>query len=39
MGGMRNTDKIFGKPEIKISLGRRRYGWEDNIKMDIEEIG
>jgi hypothetical protein len=27
---------IFGKPEGKKPLGRRRRRWEDNIKMDLE---
>jgi hypothetical protein len=28
-----------GKPEGKISLGRPRRRWVDNIKKDIREIG
>jgi hypothetical protein len=28
-----------GKPEGKRSFGRTRRRWEDNIKMDIQEIG
>ena len=28
-----------GKPEGKRPLGRPRRGWEDNIKMDLEEVG
>jgi len=28
-----------GKPERKISLGRPRRGWEDNTKMDLQEMG
>jgi len=28
-----------GKPEGKRPLGRPRYGWEDNIKMDLQEMG
>jgi hypothetical protein len=27
-----------GKPEGNRPLGRPRYRWEDNIKMDIREI-
>jgi hypothetical protein len=27
------------KPEGKTPLGRPRLRWEDNIKMDIEEVG
>jgi hypothetical protein len=26
-------------PEGKRPLGRRRIRWEDNIKMDIQEVG
>jgi hypothetical protein len=28
-----------GKPEGKRPLGGPRRGWEDNIKMDLEEVG
>ena len=28
----------MGKPEEKIPLGRPRLGWEDNIKMDLQEV-
>jgi len=27
------------KPEGKRSLGRYRRRWEDNIKMDLQELG
>jgi hypothetical protein len=30
---------LVGKLEGKILLGRARCKWEDNIKMDIREIG
>jgi len=30
---------LVGKPEGKILLGRPRYRWEDNIKMDLREVG
>jgi hypothetical protein len=30
---------LVGRPEGKRPLGRRRRGWEDNIKMDLREIG
>jgi hypothetical protein len=30
---------LIGKPEGKRLLGRRRYRWEDIIRMDIREIG
>jgi hypothetical protein len=30
---------LVGRPEGKSPLGRRRRRWEDNIKMDLREIG
>jgi hypothetical protein len=30
---------LMGKPEGKRPLGRPRYKWEDNMKMDLREIG
>jgi hypothetical protein len=30
---------LMGKAEESRSLGRPRRGWEDNIKMDLREIG
>jgi len=30
---------VVGKPEGKRSLGRPRRRWEDNIKMDLREVG
>jgi len=30
---------LVGKPEGKRPLGRLRGRWEDNIKMDIKEVG
>ena len=30
---------LMGKPERKRSLGRSRSRCEDNIKMDLEEVG
>ena len=30
---------LVGKPEGKIPLGRPRRRWEDNIKMDLREVG
>jgi hypothetical protein len=40
MGEKRNAYRIFvGKPEGKKSLGRTGRMWEDNIKMDLREIG
>jgi hypothetical protein len=40
MGGMRNSVSILvGKPEGKSPLGRPRHRWEDNIRMDLREVG
>jgi hypothetical protein len=30
---------VVGRPEVKRPLGRLRHRWEDNIKMDLREIG
>jgi hypothetical protein len=30
---------LVGMPEVKRPLGRPRRRWEDNIKMDLREIG
>ena len=30
---------LVGKPEGKRPLGRPRRRWDDNIKMDIQEVG
>jgi len=30
---------LVGKPEGKKLLGRPRRRWEDNIKMDLREVG
>jgi hypothetical protein len=36
----RNKYRIWvGKPEGKRQLGNRRRRWEDNIKIDLREIG
>ena len=36
----RNTFTVLvGKPEGNKTLGRLRYAWEDNIKMDLREVG
>ena len=40
MGGDRGVHRVLvGKPEGKRALGRPRRGWEDNIKMDLQEVG
>ena len=30
---------LVGKPEGKRPLERPRHSWEDNIKMDLQEVG
>jgi hypothetical protein len=30
---------LVGKPEGKRPFGRPRRRWEDNIKMDLQEVG
>jgi hypothetical protein len=30
---------LVGKPEGKKPLGRPRRRWEENIKMDLQEVG
>ena len=30
---------LMGKPEGKRPLGRQRRRWENNIKMDLQEVG
>jgi hypothetical protein len=40
MGERRGVYKILvDKPKEKRSLGRTRRIWEDNIKMDRQEVG
>ena len=40
MDQSRNTCTVLvGKPEGKRPLGRPRRRWEDNIKMDLREVG
>ena len=40
MGEERGVPRVFlGKPEGKRPLGRHRHRWEDNIKMDLQEVG
>ena len=38
-GGERCAQVSRGKPEGKRPLGRPRRRWEDNIKMDLQEVG
>ena len=40
MGEERAVHRVLvGEPEGKRPLGRPRRGWEDNIKMDLKEVG
>jgi hypothetical protein len=40
MHGERDAYRILvGKPEGKRPLERPGHGWDDNIKMDLREIG
>ena len=40
MGERRGVYRVLmGKPERKRPLGRYRLRWEDNIKMDLQEVG
>ena len=40
VGGSCSTyGKSCGEPEGKRTLGRPRHRWEDNIKMDLQEVG
>ena len=39
MGEGRGVHRVLvGKPEGKRPLGRSRRRWEDNIKMDLQEV-
>ena len=39
MGEKRSVFRVLvGKPEEKRPLGRPKRKWEDNIKMDIQEV-
>jgi hypothetical protein len=40
MGEGRGVYRVLvGRPEGKRLLGRPRHNWEDNIKLDLTEIG
>ena len=40
MEQFRNAYRVLvGKPESKRHLGRPRRRWEDNINMDLREVG
>ena len=38
-GEERRLQGLVGKSEGKTPLGRPSYRWEDNIKMDLQEVG
>ena len=39
MGEGRGVHRVLvGKPDGKSQLGRPRRRWEDNIKMDLQEV-
>ena len=39
MGERRGVYRVLvGKPERKKQLGRPRLRWEDNIKIDLQEV-
>ena len=39
LGRERCAQGFGGEPEVRRPLGRPRCRWEDNIKMDLEEVG
>ena len=40
MGEGRGVHRVLmGKPKVKRPLERPRHRWEDNIKMDLQEVG
>jgi len=40
MGEGRGVYRVLvGKPEVRRPLGRPRRRWEDNIRMDLREVG
>ena len=40
IGGSKGAYKnLLGRPEGKRPLGRHRHGWDDNIKMGLQEVG
>ena len=40
MGEGRGVHRVLvGKPEGKRPLGKPRHRWEDDIKMDLQEVG
>jgi hypothetical protein len=39
LGGERKVQGLVEKPEGKKPLVRPRRRWEDNIRMDLQEVG
>ena len=40
LGNRRGVFRVLmGKPEGKRPLGKPRLGWEDNIQLDLQEVG
>jgi hypothetical protein len=40
MGEVRGAYRVLvGRPEARRPLGRPRRRWENNIKMDLQEVG
>jgi len=40
MGEKRGVYRVLvGKPERKRPLGRPKHRWDDNVKMDLQEVG
>ena len=40
MGEGRGVHRVLvGKPEGKKPLGRPRHSWEENVKMELQEVG
>jgi hypothetical protein len=40
MGDRRGVYRVLvGNSECRRPLGRPRFRWEDNIKMDLQEVG
>jgi 3-oxoacyl-ACP reductase-like protein len=40
MGERKGVNRVYvGKSEGKSPFGRPRIRWEDNIKMDLQEVG
>jgi hypothetical protein len=39
VGGRGVYRVLVGEPEVKRPLGRPRCRWEDNIKMDLQDVG